>query len=289
MNLASKSLNFYGHRIYQGQSFRQSFRPSSIPCYKKSSKNRRIRPCSTIRSSVTPKIQKRSFLTIINEYQAGVRLRLGSFSTVCEPGIRLRIPIMHNLQKVDLRSRVRDIPNQEIITKDGVSCHIDSTLQFKVRDPAKAILNVEHYDYNTQKRAELCLREVVSEMDSEDVLKDREKVSSAILSRLEPLLDEWGIKVEVVQINSMNFDESMKRAMAKRAEALRTAQAKVINAEADIETAKLYSKAAEIYEETPISLRLREFQLWSEVAKEKSNFLAVVPSNVLDTMSRVAK
>lgn len=155
-------------------------------------------------------------------------------------------------------------------------------MQVRVVDSNKALLNVSDIWKAIGEKCQMQLRDVLSSMSVNDILHKRDNVTKAVIDRLAPTEDSWGVKVLAVQLKDISFDESMKRAMATKAEADRQAEAKVINAEADVATAEMYKKAAAIYAENPITLRLREFQLWSSVAKNPNSTIFVVPSNVLD-------
>jgi regulator of protease activity HflC (stomatin/prohibitin superfamily) len=226
--------------------------------------------------------QRRSFITIVQEYERGVRLRLGSFNSVVEPGIRLNIPIFHDLWKVDIRDRMVVLNKQEVITSDNVSCQVDAAFQYRVVDAKMAVLNTTNFSENLMSRTSLAIREILGQFSVDQILQERDRLSDTIRDKLSHLEEEWGVKVAMVQLNDIVFDDTMKRAMAKEAEAERTARAKIINAKADIETAKQYSEAADVYKENPITMRLREMQLWQSVAREPGNFIAVVPSDILD-------
>lgn len=152
----------------------------------------------------------------------------------------------------------------------------------RVVNSNKALLNVSDIWKAIGEKCQMQLRDVLSSMKVNDILHKRDKVCQGVIDKLASIEEDWGVKVLAVQLKDISFDESMKRAMATKAEADRQAEAKVINAEADVSTAEMYKKAAAIYAENPVTLRLREFQLWSSVATNPNSTIFVVPSNVLD-------
>ena len=238
------------------------------------------------RSKLIPclnRIQTRGFFKVIPAYQKGVKLTLGKFSGVIEPGIRLAIPYIHQFHLVDIRDTVENLPKQNIISSNGVSYNIDASVQFKIVDSKKAVLNVSHVVGTVIERCKMELRTVLSTKDVNFVLKNRDVISNEVNTSLrDKLIEDWGIDLKTVQIRDISFDESLTRAMATPAEASRNAEAKIINADADLRTAELYSQAAKIYAENPITLRLREFQLWTNIAKDPASKIYVIPSNILD-------
>lgn len=150
----------------------------------------------------------------------------------------------------------------------------------------KAILNVAHSTFAVKELTQLTIREILCEKDINDILHNRKELGDQLKENLGHLKDSWGIIIEAVQIRDIKFDASMVRAMAKKAEAVRSAEAKIINADADVETAKKYDKAAKIYKENPVSLRLRELYTLNEVSKNGNNTY-FIPTSVLDTVSHL--
>jgi len=241
------------------------------------------RPVRPVRSIYpTRSVPRRNFLTIIPQYERGVRFNFGKYAATCQPGLRLDIPLFHTIHHVDMRDQVQYLSQQEIISKDNVSCKVDAAIQYKVLDAAKSVINVQSLEHSLLELAQLSIREVLGGLTIDELLHNREDLSNVLRNRLKTVSDNWGVEVHAVQLKDVCFEECMKRAMAMTAEAERTAQSKLIHASADIEVAKKYSVAAEIYAENPVTLKLREFQLWQSVAKEPNNFLAVIPSTILD-------
>lgn len=230
----------------------------------------------------------RNIVTIIPQYMEGVRMNFGKLGKILQPGLRLKIPIYHQVYKVDMREDIVKIPKQSLVSADNVTIHIDASVQYKVVDAKKSVLNVSNVEYSLTERCQMQLRNLLSSMNVNDILHKQGDISRTIINDLTQVENNWGIKIISVQIKDISFDESMKRAMATQAEANRQAEAKLINARADVETAKLYKEAAESYSENEVSLRLREFQLWSSVSKNPNNTIYVVPSNICDFVKSIS-
>ena len=229
--------------------------------------------------------QVRPFFTVVPQYQRGVRLGFGKYVGMVEPGIRLKIPFYHQIHKMDTRDFVMDIPKQSLISMDNVTYYVDASVQYKVVDVYKAVLNTSELSHNLMERVKGEIRDALSAKEINEILHNRGNMSERILKELKSVEDGWGIKIEKVQLRDIAFDDSMKKAMAIKAEADRNAEAKVINARADVETAKQYHEASKIYGENPLTMRLREFQLWNSVSKNPGSTIVVVPSNIVDLLA----
>jgi len=227
---------------------------------------------------------KRNFFTIIKESQRGVKLNFGKYTQTLDPGIRLNLPFYHQIYKVNMADRVADMTKQSLISKDNVTFYIDSSVRYRVVDAKKSLLDVTNLSTMLMDICQMNLRKILGSLEINEILHDLGDVSSKIKNSLKILEDEWGITISSIQIKDISFDETMKRAMAVKAEADRNAEAKIINANADVQTAKIYGDASKIYAENPISLRLREFQLWNSVSKNPNNTIYVIPSSILDMM-----
>ena len=229
---------------------------------------------------------KRNIFTIVPQYQRGIRLNFGKFSSEIEPGIRLCVPIYHKIYSVDVRDKIVSIPMMQVISADNVTFEVDASVQYQCIDAKKALLNVSDVYHSIIERCKMELRDKLSSMVINDVLQKKSEISKSVLEATMATGENWGIKISTVQIRDIKFDESMKKAMATVAEATRQAEAKIINARSDIETAKQYNEAAKIYSENPMTVRLREFQLWNSVSKNPGSTIYVVPSNLLDTLNK---
>ncbi|MEM0285603.1 MAG: slipin family protein [Candidatus Methanomethylicaceae archaeon] len=214
-----------------------------------------------------------SAIKIVKEYERAVIFRLGRLLGAKGPGIFFIIPFVDTFRRVDLRVLTFDVPRQTIITKDNVTVQVDAVVYYRVYDPVKAIVNVENYVLSTNLLAQTTLRDVIGQATLDDLLVKREELNQKLQMALDIPTDAWGIKVTAVVIKDVVLPESLQRAMAKQAEAERERRSRVIIAEGEYEAAKRMSEAAKLYEKNPIALRLREFQMISEVAREKNLIL----------------
>jgi regulator of protease activity HflC (stomatin/prohibitin superfamily) len=230
---------------------------------------------------------QRQFFTVIPQYERGVRTFLGVYDKVLDPGVRLNLPFLHCIYPVNISERFEKIPQQSLISMDNVTFHVDATVQYKIVHPDRAIFNVNNLGSNLIERCQMEIRNVLSSMEINDILRNRNEVTNNIKTNLKSVEDSWGINILLIQLKEISFDENMRKAMAIKAEADRNAEAKLINATADVETARKYNEAATIYSENPITLRLREFQLWNSVSKNPGTTIYVVPSNILDFMKSI--
>ena len=215
-------------------------------------------------------------IKIVREYERAVIFRLGRLLGAKGPGIFFIIPGIDNLVRVDLRVVAVDVPVQRIITRDNVTVEVDAVVYYRVQDPIKAVINVENYHYAVLMLAQTTLRDIVGQVELDDLLTRREELNKKLQRILDELTDPWGIKVTAVTLKEVRLPESMLRAMAKQAEAERWRRARVIEAEGEKQAAKIMAEAAEFYEKHPVALRLRELQTLIEIAREKN--LIVVSS-----------
>ncbi len=226
-------------------------------------------------------------IRVIPEYERAVVFRLGRLVGVKGPGLILIIPFIDTVRIVDLRTRVADVPAQEIITRDNVTVEVDAVVYYRVFDPIKAVLNVANYHYAVMMYAQTTLRDIIGQVELDDLLTKREEINKRLQKILDEVTDPWGIKVTAVTIKQVKLPESLLRAMALQAEAERLRRARVIEAEGERQAAKIMAEAARVYEEHPIALRLRELQTVIQVAREK-NMLLVVPLEALGTSHSIA-
>ncbi len=197
-----------------------------------------------------------SAIKIVKEYERGVVLRLGRFLRVAEPGLNIIIPVIDKMIKVDMRITTREIPAQEVITKDNVSVKVDAIIYYRVVDPEAAVLNVENYDAAVFNLAQTTLRSVLGEVELDDVLARRDELSARIREIIDRKTEDWGVHVTDVEIRDVILPESMVKAMARQAEAERNRRARIIEAEAEKQAAKTLREAAEILGMSPAMLRI---------------------------------
>jgi len=218
-------------------------------------------------------------IKIVREYERAVIFRLGRLLGAKGPGIFFIIPFIDNFIKVDLRLTTVDVPEQQIITKDNVTVGVDAVVYYRVFDPVLAVTKVEDYNYAVMMMAQTTLRDIVGQVELDELLTKREEINKRLQAILDEVTDPWGIKVTAVTLKQVRLPESMLRAMAKQAEAERWRRAKVIEAEGERQASKILADAAKFYEEHPAALRLRELQTLIEIAKEK-NMVVIAPSSL---------
>ena len=213
-----------------------------------------------------------SAIRILKEWERGVILRLGRYIGKSKgPGIIILIPIIDQLNKVNIQDVVFDVPPQDVITKDNVSVKVNAVVTYRVLDPEKAIINVVNYPYAISQHSQTTLRSVLGSAELDDLLSMRDKLNQEIQELLDIDTDPWGIKVKRVEIKHVDLPQEMQRAMAKQAEAERERRAKIINAEGEYQAANRLTEAASIISEHPIALQLRFLQTLSEVAAENNS------------------
>jgi regulator of protease activity HflC (stomatin/prohibitin superfamily) len=219
-------------------------------------------------------------IQIVKEYERVVIFRLGRFSGVKGPGIFIIIPIIDTVVKVDLRVVTIDVPKQGVITHDNVTVDVDAVVYYKVIKPESAITEVENYKYATAMLSQTTLRDVIGQMELDEVLSSRENVNKDIQEILDASTDPWGIKVTAVTLRDVSIDDTMLRAIAKQAEAEREKRARIILSDGEFQAAQKMKEAAQLYQEVPIAIKLRELQTIAEVSREGN---MVVVTNTGDT------
>ncbi len=224
----------------------------------------------------------------INQYQRGVMFTMGRFTGVKNPGWRLVIPILQSMVKVDMRTKAVDVPQQQAITKDNISVGVNAVIYYKVNDASKAILNVEDFYYAISQLAQTTMRNVVGEVELDELLAGREKISERIREIVDKASDEWGLKVENVELKDVVLPEDMERTIAKQAEAEREKRAVIIKAEGEKIAAKNMAEAAEMLNAAPGALHLRTLQSINDLSSDQSNtVIFAVPIEVLRAIESV--
>lgn len=218
----------------------------------------------------------------INEYERGVKYSFGKFSKIMNPGWNIVLPIVQSYNKVDIRTKAVDVPEQEAITKDNVSVRINAVIYYKVFDAAKSVLAVQNYYYAVSQLAQTTMRNVVGSVTLDELLSEREKLSAQICEIIDAATDPWGIKVENVELKDVALPEEMKRVIAKAAEAEREKQAVITKAEGEVVAAQNLAKAAELMGSTPGALHLRTLSTLNDLSSDQSNtIIFAVPIEVL--------
>ncbi|MFO0971317.1 MAG: slipin family protein [Candidatus Saccharimonadales bacterium] len=231
-----------------------------------------------------------SGIRIINQYERGIVFTLGKFSSLRNPGLNIIIPIVQTMRKVDVRSTPVDVPKQEVITKDNVTVGVDAVVYFRVIDPAKAVLETTNYTYATAQFAQAALRDVVGNVELDELLSKREEISVQIKTIVDSQTDQWGIDVENVKIQNIELPQDMKRAMAKQAEAERERRAVIINAEGEKAAAQQVAEAAGMLAKTPGGVTIRTLQTLEKISSEPSQkTVFVIPSDIAGAISKFVK
>ena len=212
-----------------------------------------------------------SMLKILREYERGVVFMLGRFWSVKGPGLIIIIPILQEMVRVDLRTMVLDVPTQDVISRDNVSVKVNAVVYMRVVDPEKAIIQVENYFEATSQLAQTTLRSVLGQHELDEMLSEREKLSTNIQDILDQQTDGWGIKVSNVEMKQVDLDESMVRAIARQAEAERERRAKVIHAEGELQASAKLLESAQTLAKQSESLQLRYLQTLTEITSDKTN------------------
>jgi len=224
-------------------------------------------------------------IKILREYQRAVVFQLGRFWKVKGPGLFILIPVVQQMVRVDLRTIVMDVPSQDLISHDNVSVKVNAVVYFRVVDPQKAIINVEHFYEATSQLAQTTLRSVLGQHDLDEMLAARDKLNHDIRTILDAQTDAWGIKVANVEIKHVDINEVMVRAIARQAEAERVRRAKVIHAEGELQAAEKLVEAARLLGGDPRAIQLRYLQTLTEIAGEKSSTIVFpLPVDVLQIL-----
>lgn len=226
-----------------------------------------------------------SAIKVLREYERGVVFQLGRFWKVKGPGLIVLIPVVQQMVRVDLRTVVMDVPPQDVISRDNVSVQVNAVVYFRVVDPQKAIINVEHFYEATSQLAQTTLRSVLGQHDLDEMLAEREKLNDDIRNILDSQTDAWGIKVANVEIKRVDLNETMVRAIARQAEAERLRRAKIIHAEGERQAAATLVEAAKLLGGDPRAIQLRYLQTLTEIAGEKSSTIVFpLPIDLIESM-----
>lgn len=223
----------------------------------------------------------------INEYERGIKFRFGKFARIMQPGWRIVLPIFESFRKVDIRTKAVDVPAQEAITKDNVSVQINAVIYYNIFDASKAILTVEDFYYAVGQLAQTTMRNVVGSVSLDELLAEREKISTEICKIIDAATDPWGIKVENVELKDVSLPEDMKRVLAIAAEAEREKTAVITKSVGELEASNNLSKAAEVMGKTPGALHLRTLSTLSDISSDKGNTVVFcLPIEVLDALAK---
>jgi regulator of protease activity HflC (stomatin/prohibitin superfamily) len=226
----------------------------------------------------------------INQYEKGVKFTMGKYSKMMDPGWRLVFPIFQGYQKVDMRIKAVDVPDQEAITKDNISVKVNAVIYYRVASAEKAILEVENFFYAVSQLAQTTMRNVVGEVNLDELLSNRDTIAERIRSIVDKATDVWGIQVQSVELKDVTLPEEMKRVIGKQAEAEREKRAVIIKAEGEVIAAENIANAAKILSNSTGALHLRTLSTINDLSSDQSNtVIFAIPLEVLRAFEGMKK
>lgn len=226
----------------------------------------------------------------INQYERGVKFTMGRYSNMVDPGWRIVFPIFQSMTKVDLRLKAVEVPPQDAITKDNVSAKITAVIYYKIIDAQKSVIEVEHVHWAVLQLAQTTMRNVVGEVTLDELLSQRQQISSRIEQLVEAATGGWGVEVTAVELKDINLPPDMVRTIAKQAEAERERRAVIINSEGEVAAAENLSKAAAMLSAAPGALHLRTLNSINDISSDASNTVVfAVPLEVLKAIEGFKK
>ena len=225
-----------------------------------------------------------SFRTL-REYERGVVFMLGRFWRLKGPGLVIVVPVIQQMVRVDLRTRVLDVPPQDVISRDNVSVKVNAVIYFRVMDAERAIIQVEDFNMATSQLAQTTLRSILGQHDLDQMLAERDKLNNEIRELLDEQTDAWGIKVSNVELKHVDLNESMIRAIAKQAEAERIRRAKIIDAEGELQASQKLLEAGQVLAQQPQAMQLRYLAALQNIAGERSSTIVFpLPIGLLESL-----
>ena len=232
-----------------------------------------------------------SGLRVANEYERAVVFRLGRLMGTRGPGLYWLIPLgIEQQKKVDLRTKTIDMESQESITKDSVTVKVNAVVWLKIDDPIKAVINVADYYTASYQVGLTSLRNIIGQHVLDEVLKERDKINEALQLVVDQATEPWGVKVEMVEMKDVEIPVSMQRAMAQEAQATREKRARIIKAEAELESSVKLGEAATVITANPLALELRRMQMITEVGSEQNTTtIVMMPSEFVTLGADIAK
>ncbi len=224
---------------------------------------------------------------VINQYERGVVFRLGRVQgNIKRPGLRLIIPIIDRMRKVNMQIVTLPVDSQKIITKDNVSIDVAAVAYYQVTDPVKAVVEIQNVVAAIYQIAQTTVRNIVGQSSLDDVLGKTAKINESVKQILDDATARWGVYVSSVELKDIQLPDTMQRAMAKQAEAEREKRAKIIAAEGEQMSATKLGEAADIIKDHPIALQLRNLQVLTDIAAEKNSTI-VFPAQFMDTVKSI--
>lgn len=226
----------------------------------------------------------------INQYQRGVKFMLGKYIGIMDPGWRIVIPVFQSYQKIDMRIKAVDVPNQEAITKDNISVSVNAVIYYKVKSAEKAIIEVENFFYAVSQLAQTTMRNVVGEVNLDELLSNRDAIAEKIRLIVDKATDAWGIEVNSVELKDVTLPEEMKRVIGKQAEAEREKRAVIIKAEGEVIASENLAKAARTLSGADGALHLRTLSTLNDLSSDQSNtVIFAIPIEVLKALEGFKK
>lgn len=226
----------------------------------------------------------------INQYEKGVRFTLGKFTGVMEPGWRLVFPIIQGYQKVDVRTKAVDVPDQNAITRDNVSVRVNAVIYYKVSDAPKAIIEVEDFRHAISQYAQTTMRNIVGEVTLDELLSSRDKIADRIREIVDAETDAWGLKVQNVELKDISLPPDLERTIGKQAEAEREKRAVIISSEGELAASANIARAAEMLASAPGALHLRTLQSINDMSSDQSNTVVyMIPMEILKALEGFKK
>ncbi len=226
----------------------------------------------------------------INQYERGVKFTLGKHVGLMQPGWRLVFPVFQSYQKIDIRTKAVDVPDQNAITRDNVSVRVNAVIYYKVSDAAKAVIEVEDFKYAISQYAQTTMRNIVGEATLDELLANRERIADRIRDIVDVETDAWGLKVQNVELKDVSLPPEMERTIAKQAEAEREKRAVIITSEGEVAASANMAKAAEMLASSPGALHLRTLQSINDMSSDDSNTVVyLLPVEVLKAFEGYSK
>lgn len=229
-------------------------------------------------------------IKIITQYERGVKFTLGKYSGIMNPGLNILIPIIQTYRKLDIRIKTVDIPKQEVMTKDNVPVRVNAVVYFEVKDPEKAVLNIQDYIYAVAQYSQTALRDIIGNKSLDEVLSNRDEIASEIELVVDKETDPWGLNVTGIKMQDVELPENLKRTMAKQAEAERERRGVVIKALGEVEASQNLAKAAHTLASSPGALHLRTLNTLNDLSSDQSNtVIFALPIEILKAFEAVGK
>ena len=226
----------------------------------------------------------------INQYQRGVRFTLGKYTGIMNPGWRLVIPVFQSYQKIDIRTKAVDVPDQNTITRDNVVVKVNAVIYYKVSDASRAVIEVEDFQYAITQYAQTTMRNIVGEVTLDELLGGRDRIADRIREIVDKETDAWGLQVQNVELKDISLPPEMERTIGKQAEAEREKRAVIITSEGELAAAQNMSSAAAILAQTPGALHLRTLQSINDMSSDQSNTVVyMVPVETLKALEGFIK